>query len=194
MEIKGINKFWQFFETIAPQILDNPEDLELINSLDKEVDKLGKISWEYGALNDDCDLYFCLSPNFKFDLIPFVEFAISLSPHLPNWEFISGKPQKLKCVEEFTFINDDETESIISTKNWYAVAYQFKDDTYDIDFVLDTSLDEETSYLALDTAMINLLGEINYMRKVNAVKIVNEFEPNTNKKGIHFTKLAEIIV
>jgi hypothetical protein len=191
MEINKINNFWLFFKTVASEILNNPENLKLITRIDNEVSKLGEISWEYGPTTDG--FYFCLSPNFRFDLIPYTEFAISLAPSLPNWKFVSGKPQKLNCIEEFVFINDDGKENILSTKNWYAVLYKFKDGTYDIDFILDTNFDEKTSYLALDTAMTNLLGEINYMKKVETVKIVKEFDSNTNKKGVRFTQLAEII-
>lgn len=192
MEIDKINNFWLFFKTVASEILNNPEDLELINRLDDEVSKLGEISWEYGPANDG--FYFCLSPNFRFDLIPYTEFAISLSPSLPSWEFVSGKPKKLDSIEEFSLVDEDGTENIINTKNWCAVVYKFKDATYDIDFILDGNLDEKVGYLALDTAMSNLLGEINYMKKVNDVKIVNEFDSNTNKKGVNFAKLAEIII
>ena len=149
-----IEFFWDFFKTIAPEIINNPEDLKLITRLDEEVNKLGEVSWEYGPNQDD-GFYFSLSPNFRFDLIPYTDFIISLSPVIPEWKFISGKPQKLENIEEFTFVNDDGSETLVNTKNWHAVAYKFKDDTYDIDFILDTNLDTETSYLALNTAMSN---------------------------------------
>lgn len=192
METHEIEKFWMFFKTIASEILDDPENAELIARLDAEVDGLGEFSWEYGPTDDG--LYFCLSPNFRFDLIPDTEFAISLAPTIPNWKFVSGKPQKLEAVQTFTFLNEDGTETLVNTENWYAILYKFKDNTFDIDFMLDTHLDKKLSYLALHTAMVNLLGEINYMRKVNEVKIVEKFDSNTNQKGIRFVHLAEIII
>jgi hypothetical protein len=161
--------------------------------LDEEVYKLGEVDWEYGP-NGDNGFYFSLSPNLRFDLIAFTDFAVSLSPNIPKWKFVSGKPQKPGLIEEFSFINNDGTKTIVNTKNWYAVVYEFKDNTYDIDFILSTNLDMQTSYLALDIAMVNLLGEINYMRKVENVKIVKEFDSATNGKGVQFAQLEKIII
>lgn len=191
-ELYKISAFWLFFEAIAAEISNNPEDIELIARIDQEVSKLGEISWEYGSDGDD-DFYFSLSPNFRFELIAYTDFIVSLSPNISRWRFISGKPQKLELIEEFAFINEDGTEIPINTKNWYVISYKFEDGTYDIDVILDTNLDIETNCLALKTAMINLLGEINYLRIVNEVKIVEKFDSNVRGKGIPFKHLVKVL-
>ena len=191
MNDNKINRFWVFFEEIASEILAKTEDEKIIATIDDEVSKLGNITWEYGPLEND--YYFCLSPNFKFDLIPYTDYAISLSPNLNGWRFLSGKPQKLDATDEICFLETDGSEISVSTKNWRAVTYKFKDGTYDIDFLIDMNSDEDTKYLALNLAMVNLLGEINYLRKVENIKIVERFDSNTNQKGIKFSDLIDVI-
>ena len=186
---RKIKSFWAFFKSISNEVFLNPIDKKLISQLDKEVYKLGKVGWEYGPWNEG--FYFCLSPNLKLELLEYVDECIALAPNIPNWSFLVGKPKKEEKVDEFVFMND--TKSIINTTKWRVVVYKFKDGTFDIDIITDLPYEEKTNYLAVDIAITNLLGELNYMKKVSNVSIVKEFDSNTNKEGFHFRFLSEII-
>lgn len=189
--INNINQFWVFFEEISKRLLIDPENFELIEMLEGKVNQLLGLGWEYGPSNNG--LYFCLSPNNDYNLIDYTRFAISLAPDLLDWKFVVGKPQKVEEIDEFILYNDDGTETRVITTAWRAVVYKFKDGTYDIDILIDESLDVESKDIALDIALTNMLGEIHCMEKINKVAVVEQFDDDTDKRGFEFRYLPAVL-
>lgn len=189
--MKAIDNFWTFFEVIADQLTKEPENLELISILDDKVVQTLGLDWEIGPTDEG--LYFCLSPKLDDELIDKVKLTISRAPSISNWDFIVGKPKKLELIEEFVILDDDESEINISTRGWRVIVYKYKDSTCDIDVLMDNALNKDLQYIALDIALTNMLGELNYMQKIGKAAVVEEFDNETNKIGIEFIHLNNVL-
>ena len=66
--------------------------------------------------------------------------------------------------------NELNIEIQINTSNWEYILYQFDDNTFDIDVLIDDiDGDTNTCYLAIDIALTGYLGEEKYMQLIKNV-------------------------
>lgn len=190
---KEIQTFWEEFKAISTDLIRSPNDKNLIKEINASIMKLGNLDWEYGPFNDKNRFYFCLSPNFNAKNIPVIEQIITAAPKIERWKFLAYKPKK-EWVGRWKMEGNNDRILTIDSTNWKAVAYKFPDNTYDIDVKLDSWNYEEDASIAVDILLVNVLGEEKYMRLVENVRIVDEFEGDSKDKGIYFRYLDKVIV
>ena len=187
-----IIRFWQQFEVLAPQIAAQATD-ELIDELDQLIATLGEYSWEIGPYEAN-SLYIALSPNLNVDLVRSIETIVAAAPAIPGWVAIVGKPRKPEVAEVWYMTAPNGTEIAINTKAWDCVLYKFPDGIYELDVRLQgTSLPEDLQWMAMDTHMVNLLGEFTYLTKIETVKIVAQFDVHGRGQSIPVNALPQVL-
>jgi hypothetical protein len=169
-----ITTFWKEMSPLLTKVLGDPENAGLISQIDTVVKEFSDYDWEYGPSKVK-QFYFCLSPSWQEKYIEEIDDIISNAPNLEGWEFKSCKPRKEEILS-FFILNESKVEILIQTQKWKCVMYRFKDQTVDLEVMVDeVSGDSDTQYYALNIHLTNLLGERNYLRIVKNVKIVSEF-------------------
>lgn len=169
-----VNAFWEELPPLLTKVLGDPENPFLIDHIDAVVRKFWSFDWEYGPSKVK-RFYFCLSPGWQEKYIEEIDDIILSAPKLEGWEFKTCKPRKEEILS-FFILNERKEEILIQTQKWKCVMYRFKDQTVDLDVMVDEiNGDSDTQYYALNIHLTNLLGERNYLRIVKNVKIVSEF-------------------
>jgi hypothetical protein len=178
MDVNFNNKvirFWEWFKSIADDLLLDPTNSSLISQIDYRVSQLGHFDWEIGPFYEGI-FYFAISPNLNIDRLAITRQIVDLSPKCRGWDFLSSKPPKKNWRGIWMMNNDFGKEISINSNNWEYILYQFEDKDFDMDIMID-DIDEnlETCYLAIDIALTGYLGEEEYLRLIKNVKIVPEF-------------------
>jgi hypothetical protein len=185
--------FWNATVPLLKQVLVEPESDELIKQIDKVVSDFGDYDWEYGP-SKKTQFYFCLSPNFREELIDEIDKIISLAPTLNGWEYISCKPRKEE-LPKWNMLNENDEEITIDARSWKCVVYKFPDQTIDIDIKIEGIKGNlDTQRMAVDIQLTNLLGERNYIKIVKGVNIVSEFSEKDKGRAIPVNELYEVII
>ena len=170
-----IHSFWNEVNSFSKEIILMPDDDVLIKKVDAAVRSLGDYDWEYGPADEHL-YYFALSPNFKVELLPEIDYIVYLAPAIDGWEIVSCKPQKSELLEEFEIQNEGDAPSLIDTKGWECIIYKYPDQTIELDIRINNiEASDDIKYLAVDIHLSNLLGERKYIEKIKSVSIVNEF-------------------
>lgn len=189
-----VESFWQKFNLLAKAIIRKPDDSEIICILDTYVHQLGDYDWEYGPSKKK-ELYFCLSPNMRVDLIEEVDDIIRKAPEIEYWEIISCKPKKKELISKFFIENEKGEEILIDTKGWKCIAYKFPNGTYDLDILLNKiEGNEETKYLAIDIHLTNLMGERKYITLIEGVTIVSSIEGEIKQKSFSVESISKFVI
>lgn len=182
-------KFWFFFTEISSKLKENPEDDNVVLSLDRAVQELGVYGWEYGPFQfKEGDYYFCLSPNLSVRLLEEVQYIISLAPALEGWHFLVGKPKKLEEINSIDIDFDKSSKKSVCADKWRCILYKVGNGKYEVDIQLDNevnSFNENDQYIIVDTFLVQMLGEIGYMTYIEEVFIVEDIK----KTGIKFLDL-----
>lgn len=166
--------FWKEISPLLTKVLGDPENAGFINQIDTVVKEFAGYDWEYGPSKVK-RFYFCLSPGWQEKYIEEIDEIILNAPKLEGWEFMSCKPRKEEILS-FLILNERQEEILIQTQEWKCVMYRFKDQTVDLDVMVDeVNGDSDTQNYALNIHLTNLLGERNYLKLVKNVKIVSEF-------------------
>jgi hypothetical protein len=183
-------EFWKFFEKIQEKLFDEPSNSELASKINSEVALLGELDWELGPYGTN-QMYFCLSPNMQNELLHYTRNLIALAPVLKNWHFFPAKPKKIEKVASFQLINDDGSITIVNTDLWQIVLFQYDDNVFDIDLLVDvTTYKSENRDMITDIAITNAIGEMAYIEQINKVSVVSNFDYTAT---IEFRYLAEVI-
>jgi hypothetical protein len=182
LDTHKINKFWDWFKPISDNLLDHTTNENLINLLDDQINKLGKVDWEIGPWTDSLQ-FLAISPNLNIDMLAFTQQVIALAPPCEGWYFLPSKPPKdWKGI--WNMKNERGAKILVDTSEWQYILYQSDDETFDID-IKTTEFDAnlETQKLAVDIALTGYLGEECFMLIIRDIQIVIAFEDAVKSKA-----------
>lgn len=186
-----IKTFWNHLIPLLREIKINPENNELIHQVDKFISDETEFDWEYGP-SSKAEFYFSLSPNLREELIDDVERVIALAPTVDGWEFIAGKPRKE--IVPWIMLSEHNEEIEVDPSSWRFILYKFKDGTFDMDVKLNGlkgGLDFQ--YMAVNILLTNALGEMEFMKLIKNVNIVEEFTGGSDAKSIPMIEIYKVI-
>lgn len=177
-----IESFWEWFSGMEPQyraffteeILVNQNFL--IESMNNRVLDFGKFKWEMGE-GKEVKYFLTISPNGSPELLDISRQITHLAPSLFDWEFFPAKPAK---IWDYTFQIYDEFMRLCPVD---ASAWRFsmsKNRQGMLDLILEASniqnLDPDTIKAAGETAVINILGEADFIKRIGSTEIIPAFE------------------
>jgi hypothetical protein len=194
---ENVISFWTWFKSISNDLLLNPKNSKLLKDMDTQVAKLGTYDWEIGPSNES-KYYFALSPNLDPNLLRDTYQLINIAPNCKGWSFLAAKPEKKGWNGIFKMHNERGQLITINITEWEYILIEFDDATFDLEIKIpELECNEAYSYLAIDIALTNLLGEENYIKLIKNVLIVLDFTEkgkSTLIKNIrkHFESLGKI--
>jgi hypothetical protein len=181
--VAEINKFWTWFKSISVDLLANPTDNSLVTQLDNRVSILGHFDWEIGPWGENL-YYFTISPNLNITRLELTQQMIDSAPQCEGWHFLPSKPPKVDWKGIWKMKNEVGKEILIDTNNWKYILYKFDDGTFDADIKINNiDGDEDTQNLAVDIAITGYIGEENFIRLINHINIVDQFEEDTKSNS-----------
>ncbi|PRQ10121.1 hypothetical protein [Enhygromyxa salina] len=171
----SVHSFWAWFETVAPILAQNFENPQIHEELDRQVSRLGGMTWELGP-GHAAQNALTLTPDGDPDLLRATKHIVALAPSIPNWEFHPAKPPK-EWALTFSLETEGETVVDVDANRWRYVLLRFPDSTFDILLRQDgTELhDDDDRYVAAIIVLDGLLGEEARMSLVGSIELVDAF-------------------
>lgn len=182
VDIDNIIEFWSLFKSIASDLKHNPTGSDLVSQVDAAIDRLGPFDWEIGPYTGE-EYYFSVSPNLDASKLETTKEFMKYAPVCAGWTFLPSKPVKSDWKGMWKMLNENGKEILIDSNNWRYVLYQFDDQTFDIDIIINNiDGNEDTHNMAIDIGLTGYLGEERFMDLIKHIKVISEPEEEHKNK------------
>ncbi len=187
-----IEKFWEWFSSVAGQFGEHLENDDLVRELDARVADLGAFSWELGPGLHRADANaLVLTPCGDPGLLEQTKAVIAAAPECPGWEFYPAKPPK-QWQRRFELIDARGREIDVDASASRYVLLRYPDGVFDI-VVADASLarlPKKLQKAAIDVLLDGELGEERRMVLIHGAEIVSAFSTEMAHKSSPIESLS----
>lgn len=197
INLESINKFWDWFKSVSRDLLDDPTRSDLIYQIDSRINKFGRFDWEIGPWKEET-YYLAISPNLDAAKLEFTREFVKKAPKCIGWHFLPSKPPKSDWKGVWKMRNEKGKEILGDSNNWKYILYEFEDETFDMDIMIDAVDGGDNSInIAIEITLTGYLGEETFMQLIKNLEIVSSFDGADQSTGTlikHIKKHIESIL